>query len=89
MKDAKCREPLGLSEIKIFISLVDAGSPSRGFQKKLGLTHEDVKYHTGMLDFYRKYVEAHDKIVEIRRSDLSPEEKQQQINAIRQELKDA
>ena len=89
VKSARCRPPLGLSEIRTFIRLVDKGSPAKGFTKLLGLTLDDVRFHTTLTGFYRKYIEVHDKIVEVRQLDISQEEKKNKIAQLRQELKDA
>jgi hypothetical protein len=68
--------------------LVDKGSPLKGFQKKLGLSMEDVKFHTTLVGFYRKYIEVHDEIIAVRHSDMTKEEKTERIKQLRKELQD-
>jgi len=83
-----CRQPLSLSEIRTFLKLADSGSPAKGFYKVLGLTLDEVRFHTTLIGFYRKYVEVHNKIVEVRQSNMSTEDKRISIEKLRKELED-
>lgn len=48
------KDKLSLSEIKIFVSLIDSGAPIKMFKNQLGLDKPDVdKFYAQMAD-YRK-----------------------------------
>ena len=75
--------------MKTFIQLADKGSPAKGFKKLLDMTIEDVRWHTKLIGFYRKYIDIYDRMVEVRKLDISNDEKKIRIAQLRQELKDA
>lgn len=76
-----------MSEIRKFVELVDSGAQYKAFSRALNLTLNEVKEHTTMVGFYRKYISVNDEIIRIRSSDMAQEEKVKQIAILRSELK--
>ena len=69
------------------MQLIDKGSPAKGFKKVLGMTLEDVRFHTTLLDSYRNFVACMEEIERIKSLDISDTEKSRLIAETRDRFK--